>query len=60
MDPLLDGGKPLQHVSTLVRQLVFDFVFVVENVVLLAIALNSKVIELQDNKVRLYSCHSEQ
>ena len=53
MDPLLiNGEKPLQHVSTLVRQLVFDVVFVVENVVLITIALNSNVRELHENQVR--------
>ena len=52
MDPLLiNGEKPLQHVSTLVRQLVFDVVFVVENVVLITIALNSNVRELHENQV---------
>jgi hypothetical protein len=32
-----------QHVSTLVRQLFFDIVFVAENVTLLAIALSSNI-----------------
>ena len=51
MDPLLIANKkPLQHVATLVRQLAFDIVFVVENVVLLAVALNSNVIELKNNR----------
>ena len=61
MDPLLiNGEKPLQHVSTLVRQLVFDVVFVVENIVLITIALNAPVKELQDNQVP-YKCllHSD-
>ena len=52
MDPLLiNGDKPLQHVSTLVRQLVFDVIFVVENIVLITIALNSNVRELKENQV---------
>ena len=56
MDPLLiNGEKPLQHVSTLVRQLVFDVIFVVENIVLITIALNSNVRELQENQVRILS-----
>jgi hypothetical protein len=54
MDPLLiPHSKPLQHVSTLMRQLVFDLVFVVENVVLLSIALNSPIKELHENKVAI-------
>ena len=54
MDPLLiPFTKPLQHVSTLVRQLLFDLIFVVENVTLLVMALNSNVIELQENSVNL-------
>ena len=53
MDPLLlPWTKPLQHVSTLCRQLVFDLVFIVENVTLLCIALNSNVIELQQQKMQ--------
>ena len=52
MDPLLiNGEKPLQHVSTLVRQLVFDVVFVVENIVLITIALNAPIKELKENQV---------
>ena len=39
--------------STLCRQLVFDLVFIVENVTLLCIALNSNVIELQQQKMQL-------
>lgn len=51
MDPLLiPFTKPLQHVSTLVRQLVFDLIFVVENVTLLILALNSNVKELNENR----------
>ena len=51
MDPLLiPFSKPLQHVSTLVRQLVFDFIFASENVILLVIALNSNILELHENK----------
>ena len=56
MDPLLiNGEKPLQHVSTLVRQLVFDVVFVVENIVLIAIALNAPITEIRENQVP-YKC----
>ena len=40
-----------QHVSTLVRQLVFDVIFVVENIVLITIALNSNVKELHEGKI---------
>ena len=48
MDPLLlPWAKPLQHVSTLVRQFLFDLIFIAENVVLLSIALNSNIIELR-------------
>ena len=48
MDPLLlPWAKPLQHVSTLVRQFLFDLIFIAENVVLLSIALNSHIIELR-------------
>ena len=51
MDPLLlPWTKPLQHVSTLVRQFLFDFIIVVENCVLLGYAFNSNIKELQDNK----------
>ena len=51
MDPLLlPWTKPLQHVSTLVRQFLFDFIFIVEDCVLLGYALNSNITELQDNK----------
>ena len=50
MDPLLlPWSKPLQHVSTLVRQFLFDLIFIMENVVLLSIALNSNIIELKVN-----------
>ena len=42
MDPLLiPFTKPLQHVSTLCRQLVFDLVFIVENIILLTIGKNN-------------------
>ena len=42
MDPLLiPFTKPLQHVSTLCRQLVFDLVFIVENITLLTIGKNN-------------------
>ena len=52
MDPLLlPWSKPLQHVSTLVRQFLFDFIIVVEDCVLLGYALNSNITELQDNKM---------
>ncbi len=52
MDPLLvPFSKPLQHVSTLVRQLLFDLIFVAENVTLLTIALNSNVKELHEYRV---------
>ena len=48
MDPLLlPWAKPLQHVSTLVRQFLFDLIFVTENCVLLGIALNSNIKELK-------------
>ena len=41
MDPLLISfSKPLQHVSTLCRQLVFDSIFISENIILLAIGKN--------------------
>merc|ERR1719412_2118772 len=54
MDPLLiPFTKPLQHVSTLIRQLVFDLVFVTENITLLTIALNSNIKELRENNVEL-------
>merc|ERR1712223_927010 len=51
MDPLLiPFTKPLQHVSTLVRQFLFDFIIIVEDCVLLGYALTSNITELQDNK----------
>jgi len=54
MDPLLlPWTKPLQHVSTLVRQFLFDFIIIVENCVLLAYSLNSNIVELQENKTVL-------
>jgi len=52
MDPLLlPWAKPLQHVSTLVRQFLFDMIFIAENCVLLGIALNSNIIEIQEKQV---------
>ncbi len=52
MDPLLiPFSKPLQHVATFMRQVVFDVVLMTENVVLLAIALNSNIRELRDNQL---------
>jgi hypothetical protein len=52
MDPLLiPFSKPLQHVSTFMRQVVFDAILMVENIVLLAVALNSNVRELRDNQL---------
>ena len=52
MDPLLlPWSKPLQHVSTLVRQFLFDFIILAEDIVLLTYALNSNVKELQENKL---------
>lgn len=51
MDPLLiQYAKPLQHVSTLMRQLVFDIIFALENITLLTIALNSNIKELRQNQ----------
>ena len=56
MDPLLiKDRKPLQHVATLVRQGCFDLVLVVENVVLLWIALHSEINELKDNRLAFSS-----
>ena len=50
MDPLLvPWEKPLQHVSTLVRQFLIDFIIIAENCVLLGIALNSNIKELREN-----------
>ena len=52
MDPLLlPWSKPLQHVSTLVRQFLFDFIIIMEDCVLLGYALNSNITELQENKM---------
>jgi len=52
MDPLLlPWAKPLQHVSTLVRQFLFDLIFIMENCILLNIALNANIIELKENRV---------
>jgi len=51
MDPLLvPWEKPLQHVSTLVRQFLIDFIIITENCVLLGIALNSNITELKENQ----------
>ncbi|TRY68445.1 hypothetical protein TCAL_06832 [Tigriopus californicus] len=51
MDPLLiQFAKPLQHVSTLVRQLIFDLVFTLENIALLVFAVHSNIVEVQENK----------
>jgi len=51
MDPLLEPWtKPLQHVDTLVRQFLFDMIFITENIVLLTIALNSNIEELQESR----------
>merc|ERR1719270_183533 len=53
MDPLLKPGtKPRQHVSTLVRQVVFDSVFLLENIILLFYAINCKnaVKEVHDSR----------
>ena len=46
---------PVQHVSTLVRQLVMDIVILTENAILLCYALNSNIKELQERQL-LYSC----
>lgn len=51
MDPLRDGSRPLQHVSTLVRQLIMDLVFVAENLTLLFIGLNSDITEIKQYKI---------
>jgi len=52
MDPLLlPWAKPLQHVSTLIRQFLFDMIFITENVVLLCIAVNSNIVEIKENRV---------
>ena len=52
MDPLLlPWSKPLQHVSTLVRQFLFDFIIIMEDCVLLGYALSSNIKELQENKM---------
>ncbi len=52
MDPMLiPFSKPLQHVATFARQVVFDMVLMTENVVLLSIALNSNIRELRDNQL---------
>ena len=52
-DPSNPFTKPLQHVSTLCRQLVFDLVFIAENIILLCVAVNSNVKELQEQKIQL-------
>ena len=52
MDPLLvPWDKPLQHVSTLVRQFLVDFIIITENCILLAFALNSNIKELKENQM---------
>ena len=52
MDPLLDPStRPRQHVSTMCRQLAFDLVFIVENITLMFIAVNSNVTEINENRV---------
>ena len=52
MDPLLiQGQRPLQHVSTLMRQLAFDLIFVAENLTLLFIALNADYAEIREHKI---------
>ena len=52
MDPFLQhDSKPRQHVSTLVRQLTFDLVFVAENLTLLFIGLSAEVTEIQNYKI---------
>ena len=54
MDPLLDSGtRPKQHVATMCRQLAFDLVFIVENITLMIIAVNSNVKEINEHKVGL-------
>lgn len=51
MDPLLlKWSKPMQHVSTLIRQFIFDFIFLTENTVLIIIALHSNITELHNNQ----------
>ncbi len=52
MDPLLiPFSKPLQHVSTFLRQVFFDVVLMVENCVLLFVALNANIKELRENQL---------
>ena len=46
---------PVQHVSTLVRQVVMDLVILTENAMLLCYALNSNITELRDRQL-IYSC----
>jgi hypothetical protein len=54
MDPLLvPWAKPLQHVSTLVRQFLVDFIIITENCVLLGFALSSNIQELKENQVMI-------
>lgn len=49
MDPLLiPFKKPLQHVSTLCRQLMFDLVFISENIILLGIGKQANVGPVHD------------
>ena len=52
MDPLLDPNtRPRQHVSTMLRQLAFDSVFVIENITLMVIAVNSNVKQINEHSV---------
>jgi len=67
MDPFLSNkNNPKQHISTFVRQLIFDLVFFFENLILLSIALSkwiskangseqgSSISELKDVKLPLF------
>ena len=57
MDPLLiPFKKPLQHVSTLCRQLMFDLVFISENIILLGIGKQANLGPVYDfnTKVKLH------
>ena len=61
MDPLLiPFKKPLQHVSTLCRQLMFDLVFISENIILLGIGKQANVGPVHDlyTKVDTPSLHT--
>ena len=60
MDPLLiPFKKPLQHVSTLCRQLMFDLVFISENIILLGIGKQANLGPVYDfnTKVDTYILH---